>query len=140
MFKYAQRLVATACAHLGNLPPVETVKKVVGPSLVGVGLQCGLHPWSSGNPDPLLLMVPPVSVEPTQHTRTESSVLLLNSVSVGVHVYLSLLQLHSGQQLQQVSSIHIIEIEEQVFTVPGQLDGSQLHRGKERVIIIIINP
>lgn len=51
------------CVHLGHLPPVEAVEEVVGPSLVGVGLQRGLHPRSPGDPNPLLFMVPPVPVK-----------------------------------------------------------------------------
>lgn len=57
-----------ACVHLGHLPPVEAVEKIVSPSLVGVGLQCGLHTWSPGDPNSLLFMVPPVPVKPG-HTR-----------------------------------------------------------------------
>lgn len=52
------------CVHLGHLPPVEAVEEVIGPSLVGVGLQRGLHTWSPGDPNPLLFMVPPVPVKP----------------------------------------------------------------------------
>lgn len=56
--------------HLGHLPPVEAVEEVVGPSLIGVGLQCGLHPRSSSDPNPLLFMIPPVPVKPGHaHTR-----------------------------------------------------------------------
>lgn len=51
--------------YLSNLPPVKTVKEVVRPPLVGVGLQCGLHAWRSRDPNPLLFVVPPVPVKAT---------------------------------------------------------------------------
>lgn len=56
------------CVHLGHLPPVEAVKEVVGPPLIAVGLQRWFHARSPGDPDPLLFMIPPVSVE-TGHTH-----------------------------------------------------------------------
>lgn len=50
-------------AHLGYFPPVKTIKEVVGSPLVGVGLQCGLHARRPRDPNPLLLVVPPVPVK-----------------------------------------------------------------------------
>lgn len=49
--------------YLSYLPPIKTVKEIVCPSLISVGLESGLHAWCSCNPHPLLLMVPPVSVK-----------------------------------------------------------------------------
>lgn len=49
--------------YLSNLPPVKTIKEVVCPPLISVGLQSGLHARCSCNPHSLLFMVPPVSVK-----------------------------------------------------------------------------
>lgn len=49
--------------YLSYFPPVETVEEVVGAPLIRVGLHGGLHARGPGDPDPLLLVVPPVTVK-----------------------------------------------------------------------------
>lgn len=83
---------------LGYFPPVKTIKEVVGASLIGVGLQSGLHARRPRDPHPLLLVVPPVPVE----------------------------ELYCSQQLEEVSSIHVVQIEQQVLSITRQFDCSKL--------------
>lgn len=50
-------------SYLRYFPPVKTIKKVVGAPLIGVGFQCRFHPGCPRYPNPLLFVIPPVSVK-----------------------------------------------------------------------------
>lgn len=117
----------TEC-YLGYFPPVETIKEVVGSPLVGVGFQCGLHAGGPGDPDTLLFVIPPVPVEAAGEGRGggEFSVMMSRWTAEGSTQACFHSQLHSSQKLQQVSTVHVVQVEQQVLAVSGQFDSSQL--------------
>ena len=56
------QLVIVEVEILGHLAPAMTVKVVVDAPLIGAGLDLRLHAGTPRDPDPLVFVIPPVSV------------------------------------------------------------------------------
>lgn len=74
-------------------------------------------------------MIPPVPVKARKRSRGSVQPLAPHSYATGIERNAGVFshsQLDSSQKLEEVSTVHVVQVEQQVLAVSGQFDSSQL--------------